>query len=50
MKKMMRGMILLIMIMYLISPIDAFPGAVIDDFIFIFIGMMIRESLDTETA
>lgn len=37
-----KGMILVLMIMYIISPIDAFPGP-IDDLIVLLIGMAARK-------
>ena len=41
----MRGLILLLMIVYVISPVDAYPGP-IDDIIVIVLGEMLRRHLE----
>lgn len=40
-----KGMILVLMIMYIVSPIDACPGP-IDDLIVLFIGMAARKGMN----
>ena len=41
----MRGLILLLMIRYVISPVDAYPGP-IDDIVVIVLGEMLRRHLE----
>ena len=41
----MRGLILLLMIIYVISPVDAYPGP-IDDIVVIVLGEMLRRHLE----
>lgn len=41
----MKGMILVLMIVYIVSPIDACPGP-IDDFIVLLIGIAAQKGLD----
>ena len=42
----MKGMILVLMILYIVSPIDACPGP-IDDLIVLFIGLAARKQIGT---
>ena len=44
----MKGMILVLMILYIVSPLDACPGP-IDDLVVLFIGLAARKRL-SETA
>ncbi len=41
-----KGMILVLMILYIVSPVDACPGP-IDDLIVLFIGMAARKGIET---
>ena len=43
----MRGLILLLMIVYVISPVDAYPGP-IDDFIVIALGLAAKKGMLTK--
>lgn len=45
MNDVMKGMILVLMVLYILSPIDACPGP-IDDFIVLLIGIAARKGLD----
>lgn len=44
MSDVMKGMILVLMILYIVSPIDACPGP-IDDMIVLFIGIAARKGI-----
>ncbi len=44
MSDVMKGMILVLMILYIVSPIDACPGP-IDDLIVLFIGIAARKGI-----
>ena len=44
MREVMKGMILVLMIMYIASPIDACPGP-IDDLVVLFIGLAARKRI-----
>ena len=44
MNEVMKGMILVLMILYIVSPIDACPGP-IDDLIILFIGLAARKQI-----
>ncbi len=46
MNDMLKGMILVLMIIYIVSPIDACPGP-IDDLIVLFMGVAARKELGT---
>lgn len=46
MSDVMKGMILILMILYIVSPIDACPGP-IDDLIVLFIGIAARKGIGT---
>jgi uncharacterized membrane protein YkvA (DUF1232 family) len=41
-----KGMILVLMILYIVSPVDACPGP-IDDLIVLFIGLAARKGIET---
>ena len=43
----MKGMILVLMILYVVSPIDACPGP-IDDLIMLFIGLAAQKRIGSE--
>lgn len=43
----MKGMILVLMVLYIVSPIDACPGPV-DDLIVLFIGLAARKQITTK--
>lgn len=45
MNEAMKGMILVLMILYILSPIDACPG-LLDDLLVLLIGMAARKGLD----
>ena len=46
MSEVAKGMILVLMILYIVSPIDACPGP-IDDLIVLFIGLATRKQVGT---
>lgn len=45
MNDVMKGMILILMILYIVSPLDACPGP-LDDFIVLLIGIAARKGLE----
>lgn len=45
MNDVMKGMIMVLMILYIVSPIDACPGP-LDDFIVLLIGIVARKRLE----
>lgn len=45
MNDVMKGILLILMVLYILSPIDACPGP-IDDFIVLLIGLAARKRLD----
>ena len=45
----MKGMILVLMILYIVSPIDACPGP-IDDLIVLFIGLAARKQIGSRES
>lgn len=45
MNDVMKGMILVLMILYIVSPLDACPGS-LDDFIVLLIGIAARKGLE----
>ena len=46
MNEVMKGMILVLIILYIVSPIDACPGP-IDDLIVLFIGLAVRKQISS---
>ena len=46
MSDVVKGMILLLMILYIVSPIDVCPGP-IDDLVILFIGLAARKGIGT---
>ena len=42
----MKGMLLVLMILYVVSPIDACPGLLLDDLLVVLIGMAARKGQD----
>lgn len=43
----LKGMLLVLMILYIVSPVDAYPGP-IDDIIVLFIGLAARKGLSAQ--
>lgn len=47
MNDVIKGMILMMMLIYLLSPIDACPGIIADDLIVMLIGMSVRNKISS---
>ena len=43
-----KGMLIMLMIMYVISPVDAMPGAPVDDIIVILLGLAGQKRLSAQ--